>query len=1180
MARIGISQVPGSNPPQFLARNRDTEQSAPPAMVPSPYEWPVLHAGDDKLMAQLRWYLETFLSYPFEPYTVRAEHIEAALKAWGTAAFQALFDNLAAGQWIPHQADAVLDVIITCDDPHFLAWPWEALYFSQLGYFGHRARIQRRLSHDVPEPPALPELPRDRIHILLVTARPYGDEDVDYRSISRPLVDLIERERLPVSVQVLRPPTFENLRRHLLEEQPGHYHILHFDGHGGYGTQAPTAIPGQFRGSEGRLLFEMDDGSPDEVTAGRLATGLHGCTVPFVVLNACRSAQLDANAAEGRAFASVAGALVHAGFRGVLAMAYNLTVTGAQQFLPAFYRRLFRGGSLLEAAREGRLRMFDQASRSAWNPEVKLQDWLLPVVYQQREDFDLRFASAAAAPEEGIPLPQEATVPETLAFVGRDAAIHALERALRRPSASILVHGLGGVGKTTLARHFLRWLRDTGGLVAQPFWFSFDDIRSAAFVFNQIGRALFGAQFDSDQPQHYSALIAALREKISLFLVWDNFESARGFQPEQVSGLLSQPDQDRLRDFLAALRGGKTKVLITSRSDEPWLPDTHCRRLPLGGLQGEELWEFAAQVLDDLDLSIDRKDENLRTLLIELGGHPVLIRAVLPELRTQSAANLRQHWQANLPRFLAQVTDPAHARLLASLDLAAASFTKAERPDLIPLGLHERYVDLDYLHAMGKNGIPGYEPERMKRVVARLVRSGLLTGLGQNVFALHPLLTSYLRTSGLSPQPNPAKTEVWESAFVEVMARLADAVASKELHEQRETFALHHANFHRALELATSRAMPTPFAALTQSLAAYALNTRNWPEAFALFERLAERRKEAGNPEGEAAAYHQLGIIAEEQRDFPAAERWYLKSLAIKEKQGNELDAASTYHQLGRIAQEQRDFPTAERWYLKSLAISEKQGNEHYAASTYHQLGRIAQERRDFPAAERWYLKSLAINEKQGNEHGAAISYHQLGIIAQEQRDFPAAERWYLKSLAIKEKQGNEHGAASTYHQLGIIAQEQRDFPAAERWYLKSLAIKEKQGNEHGAAISYHQLGIIAQEQRDFPAAERWYLKSLAIKEKQGNEHGAASTYHQLGRIAQERGDYLQACVLALKASEIFVRKNDRHNAQITLGNFARLFRASPPENRAEIRKMGREALGDELMRLIEQAADKDTAAE
>ena len=653
----------------------------------------------------------------------------------------------------------------------------------------------------MPDPSELPALPQDRINVLLVTARPF-ENDVDYRSISRPLVDLIRNEKLPASVQVLRPPTFDNLVKHL-KAKPGYYHILHFDGHGGYGSSAPDPAAGLFRGHEGRLMFEKGDGTPDEITASVLDEQLKGCTVPFVVLNACRSARLDAQAVEGRAFASVAGALVHAGFRGVLAMAYNLTVIGAQQFLPVFYRNLFKQGNLLETAREGRRQMHLRPSRSAWNPDVKLQDWLLPVVYQQREDFDLSFGGKAAPPGEGVPLPEAATVPDALAFVGRDAAIHGLERTLRSPAAGILVHGLAGVGKTTLVRHFLQWLRDTSGLERPPLWFGFDDIRSAAFVFNQIGRTVLGSQFDSDQPDHYAALIKAARED-PLLLVWDNFESARGFQTERVSGLLNKADQQRLRDFLQALRGGRTKVLLTSRSEESWLPAEDCLRIPLGGLRGEELWDYAAAVIEVLQLTVDRKDKDLQDLLGDLDGHPVLVRAVLAQLPSQTASSLRRQWQEKLSVFLAQGSDPAHARLLASLDLAGGSFTEVEKPYLIPLALHERYVDLNLLHAMGKGGVRDYRPEQTEQIVERLVRAGLLMGLGQNIFAVHPLLTSYLVVQAL-PAAGATQKETWGRAFVDVMGTLADALAPKELHEQRGAFGLHRTNFHRALELASAR---------------------------------------------------------------------------------------------------------------------------------------------------------------------------------------------------------------------------------------------------------------------------------------------------------------------------------------------------------------------------------------
>jgi hypothetical protein len=38
---------------------------------------------------------------------------------------------------------------------------------------------------------------------------------------------------------VLRPPTFEQLTR-VLTDKPGHYHVLHFDGHGTFPRAAAT----------------------------------------------------------------------------------------------------------------------------------------------------------------------------------------------------------------------------------------------------------------------------------------------------------------------------------------------------------------------------------------------------------------------------------------------------------------------------------------------------------------------------------------------------------------------------------------------------------------------------------------------------------------------------------------------------------------------------------------------------------------------------------------------------------------------------------------------------------------------------------------------------------------------------------------------------------------------------
>ena len=1149
-----VRHLPESEPSRFLLTRLSDGKTTEPVEVPSPFLFPVEGRSDSNLMHEMRWYLEDFLDYPFPPETDRADRVREALRKWGEKAFDGLMGSRASGRMLDaatREDYSDLHLRISSDDAQVLAWPWEALFDQEIGAFlAHACRIERKLD-GIRDPRPLPQgLPRNQVNILLVVARPY-EQDVGFRSIARPLVELIEKDRLPAQVDLLRPPTFDQLQEHL-HRRPGYYHILHFDGHGSYGSDSRHRYGGKH--AEGKLVFEDKDGAESLVSAQQLNTLLRDYAVPAVVLNACQSAMLDERARDP--FASVATALLRSGVRSVVAMAYSLYVSGGKEFLPQFYRRLFEAGSVAEATRAGRREMLAHPLRVCVRGEFPLDDWILPVLYQQ-EPLDFSFAAEAkrsfSAPESKLP-EEIARERSPYGFIGRDGPLLDLERAMHRPPPAILIEGLGGVGKTTLARGFLAWLEATNGLGEGAFWFAFQEIRTAEYVFNRLGEALFGPQFGALAiDQKIEGLAKVFCEK-RFVIVWDNFEVAKGIPNTPITANLSAEDRGLLASFLDKLRGGASKVIITSRSPEGWLSADQCFRLPLGGLDGEERWEYCAAVLRDLGKTIDRSDKDLVELMKLLGGHPLAMRVILPRLEKMSAAQVLAALQSNLDAFDLG-DDEQQTKLFATLRFVEQSLPDELQELLLPLAMHEGFLDANYLEGMSTSVDAKWGRAEIDRLIGALVAAGLLWQVKQAVYQMHPLLTSFLRATRLEGG-TPENRESWARAFVDVMAKLADAVAPKELHEQRTSFHIHGVNFRYALGEAERLGMQKHFAALAQSLAAYALNTRNFAEAAKLYEGFAKKQKARGLDQGEAAGYHQLGNIAGEQRDFAAAEQWYLKSLAISEKQGNEHGAAITYHQLGIIAQEQRDFAAAEQWYLKSLAIKEKQGNEHGAAITYHQLGRIAQEQRDFAAAEQWYLKSLAISEKQGNEHSAANTYHQLGMVAQEQRDFVAAERWYRKSLAIEEKQGNEHGAALTYHQLGNIAGEQHDLAAAERWYHKSLAIAEKQGDEHGAALTYHQLGTIALHQRDFAAAEQWYHKSLAIKEKQGNEHGAASTYHQLGLLARAKRDFEESGRWFIRAHSAFVHTNDSHMASRALQEFLVTHRSAEPDEQAKLLAM------------------------
>ena len=190
-----VRHLPGTDPVSFqVVRLRDGKMSQP-AIVPSPFGFPVEGRPNSGLMHELQWYLETFLDYPFPPEIDHAERVLKALRDWGEHAFSTLFDDRSAGRMFDAATRdySKLHLQISSDDPRILSWPWEALRDPELGVLAQTCQIERRLNK-ARDPQSLPDsLPNDSVNILLVVARPYGRQDVRFRSIARPLVELIEK---------------------------------------------------------------------------------------------------------------------------------------------------------------------------------------------------------------------------------------------------------------------------------------------------------------------------------------------------------------------------------------------------------------------------------------------------------------------------------------------------------------------------------------------------------------------------------------------------------------------------------------------------------------------------------------------------------------------------------------------------------------------------------------------------------------------------------------------------------------------------------------------------------------------------------------------------------------------------------------------------------------------------
>ena len=1120
MKELTIQHIPGSD--NEAARVRVNYRRDPNAQ-PQEREAEFRFSVEPNDRGDIQWYLEEFLHYPWGEFLTRAERVKELMIRLGQDLFEAVFDDRETAALYAHIADDLGNtrIVIHAADPVGISLPWELIRDPVKAEFGDLARLahsfvrsQPNLIFDTPTPSD-----REAFNILLVICRPGGpDGDIPFQSLARPLVELFREHKERIHLDVLRPPTFEQLSR-VLSDKPDFYHALHFDGHGAFPQGCGTAS------EQGLLLFEGEDDKPRrEITGEELGGLIAGKRVPIVLLDACQSGMTRPESL----YLSVGNQILKAGAGGVVAMTYSVYVQTAVRFMARLYQGLANGEQLARAVSNGREELRSHPQRVSPIGDIELKDWMVPVLFeaapiQVLEPRDELRLDTSVLEDRQVRAGAEIDCPDAPAygFVGRDNVTLELERSFQTET-TVLMQGMAGVGKTEMAMGFARWLAETGGLDGPIFFFKFENYLPLAQVCDRVGQ-LFNVDIKRQMGTEWHLLDAVQRRGLALdilkqvpcLMIWDNFEPVHGF-PEGTESAWTPEEQEELRKFLRDLSNGRTKVLITSRRDEGWLGNIY-RRVELSGLKLIEAQDLALRVLRRAGLNVEqiRSLDDYNDLLQYLRGNPLAIQVIIPELKRTSAEDLLNKLRTGEATFTRD--DPWQGRersLTASLTYRLDALDETLRRRLGILALFQGLVDADLLAYMCSKveGAPdllqGLGKDDWIRLLDSAAEVGLLRQIGKGLYTVHPALPWFFHD--LLEQAFPGQDEWFERAYAKAYSQYGaylHQMFDRSAESAMSLLAAEEDNLTHALGFARKRERWNDMHGILYGMMRLLTMQGRWVE----WERLiTNMEQDVTDPDGNTV-------------------------------QGGEGLFRALLGHRSRAVQYRRDFVGAEAILLRLKDHYEGAGDDRNVATALHQLGRIAEERREFAEAERWYRQSLGIEERIGNEHGQAATLHQLGIIAEERRDFDGAEGWYRQSLAIKERIGNEHGQAITLHQLGRIAQERRDFAEAERWYRQSLAIEERIGNEHGQAISLHQLGRIAEERRDFAEAEQWYRQSLAIKERIGNEHGQAGTLHQLGRIAEEQDDITRAISLYEQAEAIYVRLNDPHNLGIVRSSLDRV---------------------------------------
>jgi len=164
------------------------------------------------------------------------------------------------------------------------------------------------------------------------------------------------------------------------------------------------------------------------------------------------------------------------------------------------------------------------------------------------------------------------------------------------------------------------------------------------------------------------------------------------------------------------------------------------------------------------------------------------------------------------------------------------------------------------------------------------------------------------------------------------------------------------------------------------------------------------------------------------------------------------VSAANTT--LGHVSKSKYEHKEALRHYREARRIALEAGNVPMAQANQYNIGNILRELGQLPEALSYLESDLAHCKDSGDKWGEAVTRNVLGIVLCEDEDFEGAVQQHLKSRAIYTELGDKRHASEVDYDLGVALVRAGRSSEALPYLVDDLAYCESQGDLAGAAIT------------------------------------------------------------------------------------------------------------------------------
>ncbi|MFB2879936.1 tetratricopeptide repeat protein [Floridanema aerugineum] len=1036
-----------------------------------------------------------------------------------------------------HQRDGIVLAIATAENLAHL--PWEVLHD------GNSFLVQRIpgvvpvrwLSSDEVKKLTIEATPENRaLNLLFMATSPLKVEPIlDFEAEEGRILEATARQ--PLFLAVEESGCLSELGYLIENYGKGYFDVFHLTGHANL-TDAGA-----------RFVTETEIGEAYYATAEDIARELQFQMPKLIFLSGCRTGQ----ALKVGAVPSMAEELLKLGGKAILGWGQKVLDSEAKEAAATLYQELAAGKQVTEAV----------ACTYQTLIKIKARDWHLLRLYAAESlpgnlVTPLRTRGRKPAPPasvatEFLDTAGKVKVPKRESFVGRRRQLQSCLRALTQSpeEVGVLIHGMGGLGKSSLAARLSDRLPDFERVVwvgrideaslvnrlAQKL--DSKELREAVQDFDEELKFRLKRVFNQSPPLGNGSNQNAPLGKggwgdLPFLLVLDDFED-KNLEPRDNEYVL-KPEAARVLEALVwAIQETNSphRLIITSRYDFDSTQLRYFYKQPLDALQGADLRKkcdrlaaFSGEV---------KVDEALQSQAKRLAdGNPRLLEWLDKVLGNSaksgtSGAGLELLTIENVSEILTKMEGKRIDLREEVLDKALLELMDEPMQEMLSRGLvFELPIPKAALTAVC-DSIPNLEGQ-----INRAVALGLLEVSPDASLRVPRILPLKLPENGESLNRLAAEELYrlwWEESKTSTEERCLE-IHRLALQGKLEKIAVEIGNVISRHWINTSQ---------FNRVVKLCQDTLKITENYQIFLQLARSKKEVGeideaiinyhhslnlcNPEDEktkAAILHNLAEIHTQQGEVEKALTFFNQSLEITERIGDIKGQAATLHDLAIIYANQRQFEKAIAYLQKVIKIDEYADNLRGKATALNSIASIYGNQGQYEKAIDSLQQSLALQERVGNIQGQISTLHNLASIYDSQGKSEDALNIFKIVLEIEDQICDINAKAATLNNIAFIYDNQGKSEEALVHLKLSFDITKQIKDINGQVKTLTNMAFINAKCGQIGEAFLLYQQLLELQELIDDVQGKAGTLGMLGQLLAIQGDFSKALDYLSKSLEIF----------------------------------------------------------